>query len=308
MPIKTYLFSFLLLSITSFSSLANFQALTSFGENPGALTASYFQPSKNINNIIVLLHGCAQNGELLAKQSGFLAQAKKNNFILLLPQQNNKNNVKACFNWFSDQDTAKNRGENFSIYNMTNQLKAQTHAKSIYIVGVSAGGAMVSTLLVNYPELFQSGAVIAGLPYPCANNLAQAISCMRNGPVESASVLVEQVKKQQSKMVKWPTLTVWTGDKDNIVNPKNSSVLAKQWAGLFSDSTAAKTTSHKGYRKTQWFKPNIGVVVELIEFENLGHGMMVTPKKKEGGVAAPFLLPSPLSSAKQIVDFWSVNI
>ncbi len=36
--------------------------------------------------------------------------------------------------------------------------------KHVYVIGLSAGCAMASAALVNYPDLFQGGAVIAGLP------------------------------------------------------------------------------------------------------------------------------------------------
>lgn len=42
----------------------------------------------------------------------------------------------------------------------------------IFVTGLSAGGAMTSILLVAYPELFAGGAIIAGLPYGSASNVA----------------------------------------------------------------------------------------------------------------------------------------
>jgi len=298
---------FIFLSMTSFSSVAEFQTLTNFGDNPGELKASYLKPAQPTNKLVVLLHGCAQSGELLAQQSGFVALAKQHKFTLLTPQQSKTNNVKSCFNWFSALDTTKNKGESLSLYNMITTLKNQTAANQIYIVGVSAGGAMVSAMLVNYPELFQSGAVIAGLPYPCADNLAKAISCMRNGPLQTAHTLTDYIKEQQPQSVNWPTLTVWTGNKDKVVNTINSSVLAQQWAGLFAQNITTKVISKDDYQITQWQVASSKVVVELAEFKKLGHGMMVNPEEETGGEIAPFLLAAPMSSAKQIINFWGLT-
>ena len=298
---------FLLLSMTSFCSVAGFQALANFGDNPGELTASYLKPAQATNKLVILLHGCAQNGELLAQQSGFVALAKQHKFILLIPQQSKKNNVKSCFNWFSALDTTKDKGESLSLFNMIATLKNQTTTHHIYIAGVSAGGAMASAMLVNYPELFKSGAVIAGLPYPCADNLAKAISCMRNGPLQTAPTLTDYIKKQQPQPVNWPTLTVWTGNKDKVVNTINSSVLAQQWAGLFAQNITSKVINKDDYQITQWQVDNSKVVVELAEFKKLGHGMMVNPDTEKGGEVAPFLLAAPLSSAKQIINFWGLT-
>ncbi len=97
--IKTILIA-ILLSLSCMAS-ATFQPLKQFGENPGDLTASYVASSVNADSLVVLLHGCVQNGETLANQSGFVALAKQHDFTLLIPQQSPKNNVKSCFNWFS---------------------------------------------------------------------------------------------------------------------------------------------------------------------------------------------------------------
>ena len=96
-------------------SWAEFTQFEKFGENPGELTASYFQPELVSGDTVVLLHGCVQNGEALAINSGFLSLAKTHRFNLLVAQQSDKNNIKSCFNWFSKQDTDKNSGELLSL-------------------------------------------------------------------------------------------------------------------------------------------------------------------------------------------------
>jgi poly(3-hydroxybutyrate) depolymerase len=34
----------------------------------------------------------------------------------------------------------------------------------VFVTGLSAGGAMTSVMLANYPDVFAGGAIIAGLP------------------------------------------------------------------------------------------------------------------------------------------------
>ena len=80
---------------------ASFEPIKDFGDNPGDLTASYLESSVPSNAVVVLLHGCVQNGEQLAKQSGFYELAKANHFNLLVPQQHSANNIKDCFNFLS---------------------------------------------------------------------------------------------------------------------------------------------------------------------------------------------------------------
>ena len=297
-------FSFI---VFSQNALANFTTLDNFANNPGELTASYYIGSKNNKNLVVLLHGCVQSGEALAEQSGLLALAKTHDFSLLVPQQNQNNNIKSCFNWFSEQDTNKDSGETLSIVNMIKALKQKQLADNVYIVGLSAGGAMTSNLLIHYPDLFSAGAVVAGIPYPCANSLIKAISCMRQGPAQSTTELVQEIKGLTSNRKIFPPLSVWTGDADNVVNPLNAKRLANSWGMITSPNVTAVKSIQQGYQRTQWLDEQGKIQVELVEIANLGHGIPVKSSEKNGGQQGPFLLEAPVNAAKSIIDFWQIN-
>ncbi len=309
--LKKLLASFLAVSL-SFSALANFVTLKNFGANPGSLEASYYLPTTNVSNsapsaLVVLLHGCAQEAEILAQQSGFIGLAKEHNFALLLPQQGVANNIKRCFNWYSADDYSKGQGETLSIKNMVTTLKKKLASDNVFIIGLSAGGAMASGLLVNYPELFTAGAVVAGIPFPCADGLITGISCMKNGPSQAADEFVTQIQKINPKQTVWPKLSVWTGVNDNIVNPLNSSMLAQQWAQLSIDKTKAAVDKQSGYTITRWQNADKEVQVELVEVMKRDHGIMVNPKVENGGEVSDYLLAAPLSTAKHVVDFWQLQ-
>ncbi|MCJ8318359.1 MAG: PHB depolymerase family esterase [Colwellia sp.] len=300
---QAYIYCFISLVISS-PSFAKFQTLVNFGDNPGELTASYYQPESSISSVVVLLHGCVQNGEELAMQSGFAELAKEHNFALLIPQQKQSNNVKSCFNWFSEQDSLKNQGEVLSIKNMVMTLKTKTKVNDVYIAGLSAGGAMTSALLVHYPELFSAGAVVAGLPYPCANNLAKAISCMRNGPSQSTSELVALVKPLKKTIHQWPRLLVITGNEDVVVNPKNATSLALQWAKLTSNNSKEIFHSFSDFQVRSWLNNKEETLVKLITIDEIGHGISVNTRLGNRNSESAFLLESSVDSAKEIVDFW----
>lgn len=298
---------FLLTLAVSLSAQAEFLKLEKFGANPGNLEASYFTPNIENPALVVLLHGCAQNGNELALQSGLSGLAKKHNFALLLPQQGLSNNIKRCFNWYSADDFTRNEGETLSLKNMITSMKARLGSKEVYIIGLSAGGAMASGMLANYPSLFTSGAVVAGIPFPCADGLMQGISCMRNGPSQTPDELVALVKKINPTQKTWPTLSVWTGVKDSIVNSLNSSMLAQQWASLSALDHTPIINKKSGYTITRWHNSAKEAQVELIEVSNLDHGIMVNPKVENGGVESDYLLASPVSTVKHVIDFWQLS-
>ncbi|MCP5079471.1 MAG: PHB depolymerase family esterase [Psychromonas sp.] len=304
--LKQVISLFLTLSL-SFSTLANFTELQSFGANPGSLEASYFTPQPQSSALVVLLHGCAQNGEQLAQQSGLLGLAKQQKFALLVPQQGLSNNIKRCFNWYSADDYTKDQGESLSIKNMITTLQKQILAEKIYIIGLSAGGAMTSSMLVNYPDLFTAGAVVAGIPFPCADGLITAISCMKNGPSQTVAELVSLTKKINLEQKEWPKLSVWTGDADEIVNPLNSSSLAKQWAKLLRITTKPTVFDKAGYTISQWKNTKHQVQVELVKVIKRGHGIMVNPNEENGGEVSDYLLASSVSTVKHVARFWEIT-
>jgi len=286
--------------------LASFNKLTDFGENPGELLASYYLPTSPSDNLVVLLHGCVQNGKDLAVQSGFFGLARKHNFTLLIPQQLESNNIKSCFNWFSPQDIEKNSGENLTLKNMINTLKDKVKAKNVYIAGLSAGGAMTSVMLNNYPKMFTAGAIISGIPHPCADNLIKAISCMRSGPSQSAAELTSLVRQMDLEPQHWPKMSIWTGNQDKVVHPLNAIKLAKHWSMITNSSENKNIEKHNGYQISRWKNQQNKTMVELIEIESFGHGIAVNPKVINGGNAAPFLLETSISSAKNIIEFWGI--
>lgn len=304
---KTTLLVAIFLIMFSQNTLANFTKLTNLEVNPGELTASYFTGHSHNKNLVVLLHGCVQSGEVLAAQSGLLGLAKTHGFSLLIPQQSQDNNIKSCFNWFSEQDTNKDSGETLSIVSMISMLKQKHSLDNVYIVGLSAGGAMASSLLIHYPELFTAGAVVAGIPYPCANNLIKAIACMRAGPAQTEQILTKEMKDVIEKGKSLPKLSVWTGKVDKVVNAINSQRLATSWSAISVPNAGPVKTSHQGYQITQWRDEANQPYVELIEIDDLDHGMAVNAIELNGGKTADFLLAAPISAAKNIVNFWKIN-
>jgi poly(hydroxyalkanoate) depolymerase family esterase len=303
--LKNPLLFFLLFSVCNFTH-ASFKELKDFGENPGELTAHIYTPEHSYTAVVVLLHGCIQNGVELAKQSGLFGLAQENNFALLIPQQSTNNNAKACFNWFSSQDTNVNQGESLSLKNMVLSVSSQQPNTKTYIVGLSAGAAMSTMMLVNYPNLFTAGAIVSGIPFPCAKDLIQAISCMQNGPSENGAQLAKQALALSSTQATWPSLSIWTGVEDKIVHPKNAKTLANQWSIMTNINSPPTTIKHNGYTRTTWQGSN-KTSIELFEIELMGHGLAVNPNLSNGGNIGPYLLKAPLSTMIAITEYWKLK-
>ncbi|MCP4274086.1 MAG: PHB depolymerase family esterase, partial [Gammaproteobacteria bacterium] len=294
--------------LTAFTATVNAELLPleDFGDNPGELTAFYYQPDKPTRSLVVLLHGCGQDARKFAKDSGFQDAAEQSGFALLIPQQQKANNLQLCFNWFSPADYSLNQGESRSILSMIENIKTKLGTTKTYLAGFSAGGAMVSSLLSLQPSNYESGAIIAGVVFPCADTLLKAISCMKNGAQESTDELARQIIQQNNNKDQWPSLHLIAGKNDPIVNPVNSNQLAKQWGVILSTEDSV-TENIGGIEKTIKRNKQTQKYVELIVIKDLGHGWPVNPEVKFGGKVAPFVLKSPLSTVDHLLKSWQLN-
>ncbi|MDO6717836.1 PHB depolymerase family esterase [Psychrosphaera sp. 1_MG-2023] len=302
---STYLAILTLISV-SFSTLATtkFTALTQFGDNPGQLTATYLSSGQNNKALVVLLHGCGQHGETFADQSGLADAAQALGFALLVPQQNKSNNVQLCFNWFSPIDQIGIEGESQSIVNMINSLKIKLHSSDVYIAGLSAGGAMASNLLSSHPQIFKAGAVVSGIGFPCADSLVKAISCMKNGPAEPPAQLAKMLTPLlKDKLL--PQVTLVVGKADNIVNPLNSDSLAQSWV-MLSKAQQVSQSSRLGVHHQLWQDSKKDSSLELIKFDDFGHGWSVNSGEKFGGQVAPYLIEHKVSTTVLLLKAWKL--
>ena len=124
-----------------------------FGSNPGRLIMKTFTPTRLPLKpaIVIVVHGCQQTPEGLDADSGFTRLAKERGFVLLFPQQTRVNNAQNCFNWFRPSEVTRDRGEVLSIKQMIEHTLKHYRADRtrVYIVGISAGGAMTGSLVAN---------------------------------------------------------------------------------------------------------------------------------------------------------------
>lgn len=234
------------------SSLAQseLEEVKDFGSNPGRLEMYLHKPHQEVDTIkhlahrplVVALHGCNQNARNIARESGWNMLADKYDFFVIYPEQSRLNNPSDCFNWFNEKDTEKNSGESGSVKQMVDYMRAHYGIDStkIFAYGLSAGAAMTSVLLVNYPETFNAGAVLAGGPYKMATGAFEGLSAMMKPKSHTAQELGERVRKDNPNYKgNYPRLVVCHGKDDKIVNPKNSDELVKQWASISGADTVA---------------------------------------------------------------------
>ena len=287
--------------------------MTGFGSNPGNLIARTYLPADLPKGapLVVVLHGCTQNAAQYDRGSGWSQLAARDGFALLYPEQQRSNNSNLCLNWFAPEDARRGQGEALSISQMVKHMTAELGLDEtrVFVTGLSAGGAMASALLASYPELFAGGAIIAGLPFASANSLPEALARMRGQGSPGRNELASRARTAAPHSRRMPSVSVWHGTLDNVVDPSNASAIVDQWRDLHGLGAATGTIDTvDGHRHEVWRDSEGRAVVERYDIRGMGHG---TPLAAGGvepcGKAGPHMLEAGICSTSRIAGFWGLT-
>ncbi|MFT0859111.1 alpha/beta hydrolase family esterase [Ancylobacter sp. G4_0304] len=291
--------------------------LAAFGSNPGNLRARFYVPEHLPPRapLVVVLHGCTQSAAGYEAGAGWSRLADRHGFVVLCPEQQRENNPNLCFNWFVPGDIRRGEGEALSIRQMIEALVTRfaLDRGRVFVTGLSAGGAMAGVMLATYPELFASGAIIAGLPYDCSRNVPQALRQMKGqgrlGEHElQARLRAASARDGRPYAGPWPRLSVWQGTADTIVVPANAAAIIGQWRGVHGvDMLPTRLEQVDGFPHRVWCDAAGREVMEEFSILGMGHGTPLATQGPEGlGRAGPFLLDVGISSTRHIAHFWGI--
>ncbi|WP_416140087.1 alpha/beta hydrolase family esterase [Halomonas sp. HK25] len=178
--------------------------------------------------LVVMLHGCTQDPDDFAAGTTMNRLAEEQLCCVLYPAQPMTANSSKCWNWFKAQDQQREGGEPAILAGMTRQVIA-THgldASRVYVAGLSAGGAMATTLAMTYPDLYAAVGVHSGLPHGVAQSLPDALGAMKggSGPLGGGG---------PARAFGWASevpAIIFHGDQDMTVHPSNADRVAAQYA------------------------------------------------------------------------------
>lgn len=293
-----------------------------FGSNPGKLKMCQYVPANlgASRPLVVALHGCTQQASAYDDETGWIKFADKYRFALLLPQQEQANNQNKCFNWFEAGDNQRDMGEALSIRQMIDKIKADAtiDPQRVYVTGLSAGGGMTAVMLAAYPEVFAGGAIIAGIPYKCANNASEALSqcgVSLSGQVAPMKDLTPAawgtlVRNASSHSGLFPRVSIWQGTRDTTVNPEDQRELMDQWTNVLGiDQTPDAQDTINGQEHKMYKDGSGKVLVETVLIKGMRHGTPIDPGPADNqcGKATPFILDVGICSSFYIVKFWGLD-
>jgi poly(hydroxyalkanoate) depolymerase family esterase len=277
--------------------------VASFGDNPGALKMYVHAPaSGKATAVVVAMHGCTQTASAYVA-AGWNEVADAAGFIVLYPEQTSANNSQQCFRWFEPGQTTRGKGEARSIASMVEYAKKTYGATHAYVTGLSAGAVMTSVMLATYPDLFEAGAIMAGIPYGCATSQVEGFSCMsgKDKTPDAWGALVPKVSGASP-----PRVAIWHGDADYTVRPKNMTELVEQWTDVNGIAGKAATTTTVGRATHDEYKDAAGVVrVESWSIKGMSHGVAIDPSAGCGKAAA-YVLDEGLCSTTKAAAFFGL--
>lgn len=280
--------------------------LTGFGANPGALKMFLFTPSKPaaMPALVVAMHGCTQTAAAY-QASGWNSFAERGGFYVLYPEQQS---ALHCFSWFDSSNNRRDTGEAASIAQAVAFVISghSLDSSRVFATGLSAGGGMTAVMLSAYPDVFKAGAIMAGIPYRCADTLATSGACTAGRdltPVAWGDLVRTGFPGFTGP---WPRVSIWSGDSDAVVNVKNLTELMEQWTNVHLIDQTVDATATVGIGTHREFKDSSGVTrVETWTLAGMGHGLALDPTRG-CGAAASFMLDVGLCSTGEAAKFFGL--
>jgi poly(hydroxyalkanoate) depolymerase family esterase len=171
--------------------------------------------------LLVMLHGGTQDADDFAIGTRMNQIAEEYGAIVAYPCQSKAANSSLCWNWFRPEDQMRGRGEPAIIAGLTKDIieEYDVDPTSVYVAGLSAGGAMAVVMGATYPEIFNAVGVHSGLPYKSAASVASAFAAMRGD--------FSRMRTGKHHKNSQPRLIVFHGDADRIVHPSSSTHLVQ---------------------------------------------------------------------------------
>lgn len=226
--------------------------------------------------LLVILHGCTQDPDDIARGTRFNAIAEEKGMLVVYPEQPQKANGLKCWNWFDAAHQKRDLGEPGLIADITRRVLTEysVDARRVFIAGVSAGGAMALTVAYAYPEMFAAAGIHSGIAYGAATSIADAMKAMGAGAADPAA-LPAMVETGMGSRRYFPAI-VFQGAADKSVKVVNSSHVVSQLseshrAGGLKKIGETTGTTDGGYHFTKRTWGNGRPVIEEWIVDELGH-------------------------------------
>lgn len=180
--------------------------------------------------MLVVLHGCVQSADDIARGTRFSEAAARDGFVVLYPEQPASANLQRCWNWYLPAQSTRGRGEAGLLAEMIDSVARRegVDRQRIALVGMSAGAAMAANLVVAYPERYAALAMHSGIAAGAASDVASALRAMAQGPGDGGALGDAALAVMGGQVRAIPVIALH-GAADKVVVPANLTAVAAQW-------------------------------------------------------------------------------
>ena len=273
----------------------------SFTCSAGARRFKLFVPNHGTEaprGLIVMLHGCTQNPDDFAAGTRMNEIAERNGLIVAYPEQTRAYNASSCWSWFQTRDQHRDKGEPAIIAGLTRQVIDEfgLDRHQVFIVGLSAGGAMAVIMAETYPDVFSAVGVHSGLPYQSATNVMSALAAMRGRVSHKVAI----AKTYQSALPDVRTI-IFHGSADKTVHPDNAKGIvghSQDAQGRGEAHTEHGIANGRQFTRMVITAPDGQVILENWTIDGAGHAW------SGGNPAGSFADPLGPDASSEMVRFF----
>lgn len=178
--------------------------------------------------MLVLVHGCRQTAEDIAKGSRITALADALDCLVLLPKQNPRANAWGCWNWF-DRRTTAGAGETAILAAQIRAVRRRyrVHRKRVFVAGLSSGAGMVAVLSLRNSGLLAGAFLHSGIAARVASSPLAALEVLKSGPDTDVVQIAHEARDADRGAHGVPTLVVH-GTSDDVVAPLHATEIVRQ--------------------------------------------------------------------------------
>jgi poly(hydroxyalkanoate) depolymerase family esterase len=175
--------------------------------------------------VLLLLHGCQQRSVDFAVESGFVAAADADGFLVVAPRQHRHHQLQRCWRWYESEHQARGSGEPAILAGLVEQVcgenvRWRVDRRRVYAAGLSAGGAMSLILATTYPDVFAAAGVHSATAYRSASQGFSALGAMAaHGSMPPHELIGGEMA---------PVVLIH-GTNDPVVRAPNADRIVDQW-------------------------------------------------------------------------------
>ncbi len=259
--------------------------------------------------LLVVLHGCTQDSEDVARGTRMDEHGRDRGFAVLYPEQTPDAHATRCWNWYEPDHQSAGAGEPALLAQMIQEVTRTwgLNPDRVYVAGISAGGAMAVVLAATHPELIAGVASHSGVAYRAAVGLDEATQVLEGGRTRPTRDLPKAVARAMGDEARRIPLLVIHGADDPVVAPRNARWLTEQWAGLAETLTGREVQRDEhptrprpeGDARVEVVRDDDGRLwVEFWTVDALGHAW------SGGSEEGTFTQPGGLDASRLMVDFF----